>query len=1046
MNLPGLAIRRPVFVTVLVLIVVLLGAISFSRLSVDLMPDINLPTLTVRTNYSGVGPQEIEELITIPLERALSSTPGVREISSNSSEGSSQVRVYFEWGTDLDSAADELRTRVDRVRGQLPEDADTPTIFKFDVNAFPILFMGVSGDMGARDLREFVEDQIQYRFERLAGVAQADVWGGLQREIHVKLNRTKMNALKIEPAQVSAALRRENLNEPAGQVIEGQFEVLMRTEGEYRTLSQIADTMVARRDGKPVYIREIAEVEDSHQEVRNLVRINGRAGLRMAVRKQSGANTVDVSRAVVHEIERINQDFPQIQVTAIYDTADFIERSVANVRDAAFWGSILAVIVLLLFLRNARTTLIIAITIPISVIATFGLMYFYGFTLNTVTFGGLALGVGILVDNSIVVLENIFRHRQEGQGRKASAVDGTNEVATAITASTLTTIVVFLPVVFMSGVSGVMFQQLAWVVSFSLFSSLLVALTLIPLLSSRIIRVREPDPNHWTHRIIHGTGEMLSRLEQSYARGIQWSLRHRLVVVTLTVAVFAGCLFLIPFIGFELQPETDEGEVRVSLQLPSGARLETTDEVARRAEAVVREMVPEMRGLMTEVGSPGGWRTANTNTASLRISLVRRGERSRSSQEIANDLRPIFSEYPGIVSRVYASGGNWILRFAQGDAGRLTVDVRGYDLSRGYQLAVDVKRLMEDTPGVSDARIGRDPGRPETRILVDRAKAASMGLSVSDIAQNVRTSIGGNTATYFRQGGKEFPILVRYAEADRQRVEDVLAVPVQTPGGMVVPLSTLVRLERAEGPIVIERKDQQRIITVSGNLTGDRDMGSIVRDLQEQFASLNVPSNTALIFSGEWEEQEEAFFALQISLLLAVVLVYLVMAAQFESFKHPFLIMFSLPLAAIGVVLMLFMSETTFNMQAFIGAIMLVGIVVNNAIVLVDYVLQLQRIHSYSLVDALITGGRRRLRPILMTTATTVLGLVPMSLGLGEGGELQAPMARVLIGGLLSSTFITLFFIPTLYLTMERAVAWTRTRSETLPAGVEPTASRSSIG
>ncbi len=1020
MNLPKLAIRRPVFVTVLVLIVVLLGGISFTRLPVDLMPDISLPTLTVRTTYTGVGPREIEELISIPMERALSSTPGVEEITSSSSEGSSQVRLSFQWGTDLDAAADEVRTRIDRTRGQLPEDADPPTIFKFDVNAFPILFMGVYSDMNPRDLREFVENQIQYRFERLPGVAQADIWGGLQREIHVNLNRTKMNALRIEPAQVSAALRRENLNEPAGQVLEGDFEVLMRTEGQFQTLEQISDSMVARRGGKPVYVRDIATVEDSHQEIRNLVRINGKPGLRVAVRKQSGVNTVDVAHDVHREIERINRDFPQVQVVSIYDTSEFIERSVANVRDAALYGSLLAVVVLLLFLRNFRTTVIIGISIPISVIATFGLMYFYGFTLNTVSFGGLALGVGILVDNAIVVLENIFRHRQEGQGKQEAARKGTDEVATAITASTLTTVAVFLPVVFMTGVSGVMFQQLAWVVSFSLFASLLVALTLIPLLSSRVIRVREPNPNHWSYRLVHGTAQLLDNLDATYSRGIAWSLRHRMVVVALTVTVLAGSLLLVQFIGFELQPETDEGEVRVSLQLPTGSRLEATDAIVLQAEEVVRQQVPEIRELMTEVGSPGGWRTANTNTGSLRVSLVPKSERSRSSQEIANSLRPIFSQYPGVVSRAYASGGNWILRFAQGDAGRLSLDIRGFDLVKSYDLAVEIKRLMEETEGVSDVRIGREPGRPETHILVDRAKAATMGLSVSDIATNVRTSIGGNVATYFREGGKEFPILVRYAESDRQLAEDVLAVPIQTPGGLVVPLSSLVRLNRNEGPIVIERKDQQRVVPVSADLTGTRDMGSIVADLSEQFRSLRVPPETAVVFSGEWEEQQESFDALMISLALAVVLVFLVMAAQFESFKYPFLIMFSLPLAAIGVIVMLFLTGTTFNMQAFIGTIMLVGIVVNNAIVLVDYVLQLQRIHEYPLVEALVTGGRRRLRPILMTTATTVLGLAPMSLGLGEGGELQAPMARVLIGGLISSTFITLFFIPTLYLTMER--------------------------
>ena len=492
---------------------------------------------------------------------------------------------------------------------------------------------------------------------------------------------------------------------------------------------------------------------------------------------------------------------------------------------------------------------------------------------------------------------------------------------------------------------------------------------------------------------------------------------------------------LIQFIGFELQPETDEGEVRVNLELPAGSKLETSDALASRAEEIVTAQGPEMRALMTEVGSASGWHSANTNTASLRISLVDQKDRTRSSQEIANDLRPFFSNLPGIIPRVQASGGNFILRMTQGDGGdRLSIDVRSYDLTESYETAVIVKRILEETAGVSDARIDRSRGRAENRIHIDRDKAATMGLSVSSIAANVRTSIGGTTATYFREGGKEYPIVVRYGAADRQQLEDVLEVPIQTPRGLTVPLNTLVRLDRSEGPTTIQRKDQQRITTVFGNLNGDRDMGSIVLALQERFRVLDLPANTVLVFYGEWEEQEEAFFTLQLSLLLAVTLVYLVMAAQFESFKSPFLIMFSLPLAAIGVILMLFLTHTTFNMQAFIGAIMMVGIVVNNAIVLVDYVLQLRRNHGMNLKEALITGGRRRLRPILMTTLTTVLGL--------------APMARVLIGGLISSTFITLFFIPTLFLTFERWGSRRGQKEETEerdfgPSSPEPGTSRS---
>ena len=646
MNLPDLAIRRPVFITVVFLIVTLLGGISFMQLPVDLMPDVSFPTLSVRTSYSGVGPEEMEELVSIPLERVLSSTPGVEEITSTSSEGNSQIRLSFSWGTDLDSASDEIRTRLDRVRGLLPEDASAPTVFKFDVSAFPIMFMGVSGDMEPRELREFTDKQLQYRFERIPGVAQASVWGGLEREIHVNLDRAKLHALRISPAQVMAALRRENVNEPVGKVVEGDFEVLMRTQGEYVSLGEIRRTMVTQRQGQPVYIADVAQVEDSSQEIRNVVRVNGKPGLRMGVWKQSGVNTVEVAREVQKEIERLNRDFPQVHINSIIDTSTFIERAVANVRNAALYGSMLAIIILLLFLRNLRSTLVVAISIPISVIAAFGLMYFYGFTLNIVTFGGMALGVGVLVDNAIVVLENIFRHRQDGMERKEASRKGTKEVAMAITASTLTTIVVFLPVVFMSGVAGVMFQQLAWVVSFSLFSSLLVSLTLVPLLASRFVRVREPDPDSWQYGLVHRTALWLEALDKSYARAIGFSLRHRGLIISATLALLISSFLLLPFIGLELEPQTDQGEVQINLELPEGTRLEVTEQFALRAEEIIQEQVPEVENIMTEVGSAGGWRSASVHTASIRLSLVPQSERLRGSQDIAQALRVAAQEVP----------------------------------------------------------------------------------------------------------------------------------------------------------------------------------------------------------------------------------------------------------------------------------------------------------------------------------------------------------------------------------------------------------------
>jgi hydrophobic/amphiphilic exporter-1 (mainly G- bacteria), HAE1 family len=1029
------AIRRPVLTGVVFLILIILGAISFVRLPVDLMPDVNWPAITVRTNYPGVGPEEIERLITEPIERGLGTVPGIEEIVSTSSEGSSMVRVSFTWGSDLGEAAEDIRSRLDRLRGTLPEDSEPPVIYKFDLSQFPIMFLGVSGDMNPRDLRYFVEEQIQYRLERVPGVAAADIRGGLRREIQVRLSRDRLHALGVTPDNVLNALRRENINLPAGQVYEGDFEVLLRTQGEFADVDQIADSVVTVRNGVPVHVRDIGRVEDGHEEIRDLTRIDDKPGIRMALRKQSGANTVEVARQVQKEIERINQDFSQISVWTISDSSIFIERSINNVRQAAMFGAILAIFVLLLFLRNFRSAMIVAVAIPVSVIGAFLLMYTYGFTLNIMTFGALALGVGMLVDSAIVVLENIYRHREAGLEKKEAARLGTAEVGPAIIAAALTTMVVFLPVIFIGGMSGVMYQQLAYVVAFSLICALIVAMTLVPVLASRFIRVRQPDQRSFISRFVSLGGWLLERLDQVYQDTIYWALDHRKTVVFGTVLAFGGALLLLPLIGVEMMPEADEGEVRVNFELPPGTQLAATDAVARQIEAMVQERVPEAERVLTEVGSSGGWSSAAVNSGSLRIILVSQDKRQRSSQQVADALRGPLSSMPGVIARTRAGGGIPMLQRAMQSDDRVSVEIRGHDLNEAYAIAVEVRRMMETVPGISDARLSRSEGRPENQIHIDRDRASSLGLSVSQIANTLRTTVGGTRATLFRQGGDEFQILVRYDEEDRRDLQSVLNTPVQTPSGKLVPLGSLVRLTPAEGPVSIQRKDQERMITVSGNLAG-RDLGSVIADVRSQLQEFPVPLGFAVLMGGEYEEQQRGFRDLMLSMILAILLVYLVMAAQFESFRYPFIILLSIPLGVIGVALMLFLTDTTFNMQGFIGIIMLAGIVVNNAIVLVDYTNLLRREYKFSLREALAVGGRRRLRPILMTTMTTVLGLVPMSLGIGEGGELQAPMARVVIGGLLSSTFITLVFIPTIYMMMEGK----RVREESTELIAEPEA------
>jgi len=1033
MNIAQGSVKRPILTTIIFIIIITLGIVSFWRLSIDLMPEVTFPTISVITSYSNVGPQEMEELISRPIEEALAAVQGVEEITSTSTEGTSSVRVSFTWGTDLDVAANDIRDRIDRVMGRLPEDIERPMIRKFDLSAFPIMMIGISSNLNPLDLRQLVEDQIKYRLERVPGVAAIDIRGGLNREIHVDLKSAQLKALGLSTDAIIAALRNENQNIPAGLYEKGNLEVLIRTQGDFRSLDEIEKTVVTIRDGTPILIRDVAIVEDSWQEVRDLVRIDEKTGLRISVNKQSGANTVTAAEAVHAELKKINQDIPQIKLVPLMDTSVYIKQSISNVGQSTLIGGILAIIILFLFLRNLSSTGIIATAIPISIIATFGLMYFSGFTLNIITFGALALGIGMLVDCSIVVLENIYRHREEGKQPIPSALVGTSEVWSAIVASTLTTIVVFFPVVFLRGISGIMFQQMAYVVTFSLLCSLVVALTLIPMLASRFLRfqpIQHFKGESGLHKIYAVSEETFRRVELQYGQILKWALGHRRIVLITTVVLFAISAFLVRFIGVELMPAADEGEVRVSLEMAVGTRLEVVDQATQTVERIVRQEVPELTSMLARVAG-GGWGSSGGHTAEVRITLVPQKDRQRSSEQVANDLRKKLMGLPGVTIRTRAGQGLFILRMGSSQGDNVNIEIRGYDLKVAHELAQRVEQIVQKVRGITDTKISREEGSPEQIIRIDRQKAADLGLSVVRIGNTLQTAIGGTQASYYREGGKEYRILVRLSEEDRRNLADLLDLTVVNSRGEPVILRNVVDAVPQEGPVRIERKDQERIIAVNANFTG-RDMGSIVSDIQKQLRSVPIPKDFAIIFGGDYEEQQKAFRELMFGFILAIFLVYMVMAGQFESWRDPFVILFSIPMALVGIAFTMILTGTIFSLQAFIGCIMLAGIVVNNAILLVDYTNQMRRNEGMSLMDAITISGSRRLRPILMTTLTTVLGLLPLSFGLGEGGESQAPLARVVIGGLTSSTIITLVLIPVVYSIFEQRLFAKKNKDEKL--------------
>ncbi len=1014
MNLPGFCVKRPVFTTMVALIVAILGGIALSRLPVDLLPDISYPTLSVHTLYEYASPEEVEELITRPIEEAMSAVPGVEELMSSSREGSSSVTINFAWGTDLDAAANDVRDRLDRVAPRLPDDADRPALRKFDPSAFPILILGASSRLDPIQLRRLIDDEIAYRIERVPGVAALDVWGGHRREIHVDIDPCKLQSLGLPLEQLVQRLRTANVTRPAGFVEEGPYEVTLRVPGEFRRLDELRDTTVALRDGVPVRLADVAEVNDHWGRITRVVRMNQVPGVRLSISRQSDENTVAVARRVLAEVERINRDIPQIELMPIVDTSEFIQQSVANVRTAALFGGCFTLIVLLLFLRSARSTAIIGAVIPLSIVGTFVLIYFTGFTLNLMTLGGLALGVGMLVDNSIVVLENIYHKREQGEAAEAAAVAGAGQVSAAIVASTCTTLAVFVPLIFMRGMAGVMFRQLAIVVSFALFSSLLAALTLIPMLSARFLRPVSAA------RRASAAGRGFARTENAYQRWLHWALARRVRVALAAVLLFGGSLALIPLVGTELMPEADEGEVRVNVEMELGTRLAEMDRMFLKIEAIAVREVPEIRNMVASVGgSPHPGRPGGSHLGNLRISLTPLAERDRSSDEIAGVLRQALSQLPGVTVRVRSAAGFFLMRRMTGGGERLEVEVRGYDLETGDALARQVLARIEQAPGVTDARVGREVGAPERLIRVDRGKAEVLGVTVQQVADLLQAAMTGARAGLYREGGDEVDIRVQLKDAEQRPLREILDLALSAPDGSTVALRNIVTDERSSGPTEIDRLNQERIVTVHGNIA-DRDLGSIIVDVRETLWDLPVPAGFTVGIGGDYEEQREAFGELATGLALALVLVYMVMACLYESLRDPFIVMFSVPLAVVGVILMLFLTNTTFNVQSFIGCIMLGGIVVNNAILLVDTANQLRRQDGLSVRHAVEEAGRRRLRPILMTALTTICGLLPLSLGLGEGGEMQAPMARAVIGGLISSTLVTLLFVPVVYTVFQR--------------------------
>jgi HAE1 family hydrophobic/amphiphilic exporter-1 len=996
---------------------ILIGLISFQNLGLDLLPDLSFPMSAIIVSYSGVAPQEIENMITIPLEEAVATIRGVKNINSYSREGSSVILMEFNWGTDMDVSALNIREKIDQVKGFLPDDASDPIVIKFDPSLMPILVLGMdSEEKDLQKLQEYAEDIIKPRLERLEEVASVSINGGLDREILVSIDNEKLRSNQLSFSQVTAALAGENVNLPAGTLKEGTINFLIRTLGRFESIQDIEEILIYNIRGNKIYLGDIAKVEDTFKERNSITYVNGKPGIMMSLQKESGKNTVTVAKRIFKELKNIQKLLPDdISITPVFDSSDFIKKTISQVGWVALYGAVLAILVLLFFLGNLSSTLIISFAIPISLIFTFTLLYFSDLTINMMTLGGLALGIGMMVDNSIVVLENIFRYRELGTDIKKSACLGASEVGTAISASTFTTIAVFLPIVYVQGIASELFRPMGYTITFSLLTSLLVALTLVPMLSSKILRFKVKDNSQSVSKenvvknSLRQGGRIFNFMREEYGILITWSLRHRGIVFILAVIIFVGSIMLVPFVGTEFIPSSDQGQFNINITLPTGTNLETTREVVSEVEKIVSE-IPEIKSILTTAGEGSGgmgFSTEGGNSGTIMVNLVDQNKRERNMVQIISELRQKIGTYPDAQIKFSEQG------FSFSSGSDLEVKISGDSLDELENIANRILILLAEVEGVYDLKSSVEDVRPELHVNIDREKANLYGLTTAQIASTVHDALLGRVASIYQEKGKQIAIRIRLEEEDRNSIEEVENILISSSTGLQISLKEIAEVTVDSGPKGIDRKNQQRVVNVSANIS-DRFLGKVIQDAQQQLDKLVLSEDYRYEFVGENREMQESFMELALALVLSILLVYMIIAAQFESLLMPLAVMFSVPFSLIGVILALLLTDKSLNVLSFIGIIMLVGIVVNNSIVLIDYINKLRQ-RGMERKEAIILGGKTRLRPILMTMFTTVLALVPMALGVGEGAELRAPMAITIIGGLTSSTFLSLIIVPIFY-------------------------------
>jgi HAE1 family hydrophobic/amphiphilic exporter-1 len=1041
-KLANFSVRRPVSIFMIMVALVIVGAIAIPLLPVDLYPNLEIPSANVSVSWSGASPGQIEQQITKPIENAMATVSGVTSISSNSRTGSGNVTLQFNYGTDIDQATLTMRDKLDRVRRQLPTDADAPVVSRVDPNSTPIMTLALYGKTDLVTLRDLADNVVSPDVQRSDGVASVGVTGGRVRQIQILVEPSRLQQYNISFSTLTSALGNDNSSTDAGLVNKGAQLVPLHIDGDFKSTADIGKVQVQLGKGQTIALSELGQIIDTYQDVTLEARKDGESSVSLSVLKQSDGNTVSVSSNIQKSLQAIQSKLPEgVHIAILNDSAKFIRNSLNTVVEHTLLGGVFSVIILLFFLRSIRATLIIGIVIPISIISTFSMMYFGHQTINTITLGGLALGLGSLVDFAVVVLESIFRKRHEGLSPEEAAKVGTAEVGTAVMASALAQIAVFLPTAFISGLVKQFFWPMALVVCFSHIAAWFAAVTLVPMLAAKMLRgkVDEELPKGKSMNPFIWFGKGLNHLTNMYSKLLRWSMIHRWVILTITVVLFAASVYSVRFVGSELTPKTDQGQVNVNMNLPQGTDFAVTNQVASTIESRLKS-IPEIDSVFTSVGSSGGgaFQSASTNTGSIQIRLKPLSERKESTDQVAEQVRSLTTGFAGATIGVSIPSGVSLPGLGGGGGfggGDIQVSLSGPDLAILQKLGDLVEQEISSVDGTRNVQNTLDRSIPQFNLTIDRDAAAHYGVSLKDVMTALRTAYQGSVATQFKTASSQISVLVKYPNDFTNKLENFNNITINTSAGTNVSVSQIAKVEPGTGPAQIRRQDQNRVATVQASVFG-ASVGEVSAKVKEKIDAIQPPDGYQVTMGGQQKSQNDSFKSLYLILILSVVLVYMVMASQFESLYGPFVIMFSLPPTFIGAILGLIVTHRTINMNSIIGMIMLIGIVVNNAIVLVDYTNQLRN-KGMPLFDALIEAGKVRLRPILMTTATTVLAMLPLVIGFGDGAETQASMATVVAFGLTLSTLVTLVLIPVVFTLLDDWMSSIKKRFKRTPASQE---------